>query len=325
LNYSISPPLDTSFKHRPIGTLASLGRMLKVPSIELESIAEKASSLYYIAGRQRKSDGTYRELVDARRPLKSIQARIQCLILRHVYYPGYLQGGIHDKQSPRGQAANARIHVGRRTLITEDIESFFPNVTSELIFDIWQGFFRFAPAVARCLTRLTTKEGSLPQGAKTSPLLANLVFWREEHDLVTEFLNHGIFYSRLIDDITCSSKQELSFKQISWLIRRLHAMGKRCGLRLKRKKQTIAYADEPMIATKLIVNSKVSLPRQSRGEIRASVHGYLTWLKQEEEWRPGSEFDRVSGRLSYFTQHHRAEGTAMRMKLRMEIDKKKSA
>jgi len=298
--------------------------MLQILPVELEAISERAGSLYYVAGRQLKSDGTYRELLDARYPLKSIHGRIQCLILRRVHYPGYLQGGIQDRQSPRGQAANARIHVGARTLISEDVENFFPNITADLVFDIWHGFFRFPPVIARCLTKLTTKDRSLPQGAKTSPLLANLVFWRDEHQLVQVLLNRGIFYSRLIDDITCSSKQELSFKQVSWLIRQLHAMGKRCGLRLKRRKQTIAYSNEPMIATKLLVNTKVSPPKKVRAETRASVHSYLMSLNSRKGWIADQTFNKVSGKLSYLTQYHSVEGIAMRSELRVAIEKKKS-
>lgn len=60
---------------------------------------------------------------------------------------------------------------------------------SQIVFDIWHRFFRFPPPVATQLTKLTTKDGLVPQGAKTSALLSNLVFLDEERRLVGDLLN----------------------------------------------------------------------------------------------------------------------------------------
>src|ERR1019366_5356036 len=108
----------------------------------------------------------------------------------------------------------------------------------------------------------------LPQGTKTSTLLANLVFWDIECDLVADFHTRGITYTRLIDDITCSSKAELTSKQIAYVIDELHKMVRRKSLQLNTRKQTIARANERQIATKLVVNQKTSLPSERRSSIR---------------------------------------------------------
>ena len=113
--------------------------MLRCPGAEtpegLLKLAEEASSLYRVAGRKRKSDGSERILLDAKFPLKTVQARIQCMILKKVDFPLYLQGSIKK----RGQGSNARCHVGRRLLITEDVENFFPATTSKVIFGLSAG------------------------------------------------------------------------------------------------------------------------------------------------------------------------------------------
>jgi len=232
------------------------------------------------------------------------------MILRSVEFPEYLQGSLRH----RGQASNARRHMGHRLVITEDVQNFFPATSAKTIFEIWHRFFCFPPEVAECLTKLTTKDGSLPQGAKTSPLLANIVFWQRERDLVLEFQKRGIVYTRLVDDITCSAVRDLSRSEISWVIRKLRHMTRSFGFRLKRKKETVAHASSRMIATQLVVNVKLALPTERRAKIRAAVNSCVASASE----RPVSDtaFNRISGQLAHLTQFHPAEGRTLREKLR---------
>jgi hypothetical protein len=246
---------------------------------------------------------------DAMFPLKTIQGRIQCMILKTVQFPEYLQGSIKK----RGQASNARRHVGRRLLITEDVENFFPKTSERVIFEIWHRFFHFPPQVAECLTKLTTKDGSLPQGAKTSPLLANIVFWQAERGLVLEFQRRGIVYTRLVDDISCSAVRDLSGEEINWVITKLRAMAAALGFRLKQEKETLADSASRMVATKLVVNAKAALPSEQRSKIRAAVNSYDPSVAKGGTI--DRSFNRVSGQLAHMTQYHPAESKALRAKL----------
>ena len=283
--------------------------MLRCPGAEtvegLLRLADHASSLYRIAGRKRKPDGSERILLDAKFPLKTVQGRIQCMILKTVEFPSYLQGGIKK----RGQGSNAGHHVGRRLLITEDVENFFPATSSKVIFEVWHRFFKFPPAVAECLTKLTSKDGSLPQGSKTSPLLANIVFWQAEAKLVEDLRRKGIIYTRLVDDITCSAVRDLSRDETAWVIRMVRALAESQGFRLKREKETVADASKRMVATKLVVNVRVAVPSEERSKIRAAVkscealeHGDLAT----------NALNKVSGKLSYLGQYHPVESKSLR-------------
>ena len=317
LNCSACQPPITSFSGHPVGTLETLSRMLKHPVVILQSIAATADQRYRIGKQERKKDGTLRICYDALGALKSIQARIQCLILNKVTYPIYLQGSIKDRKSPRGQKPNARLHTRKRILITEDIKQFFPGVKSSIIFDIWNRFFKFPPGVAAILTKLTTKDGTLPQGTKTSALLANLVFWENEWRVVADFHERGITYTRLIDDITCSSVAELSPTMVTHIISSLHAMVRRKGLRLNAHKQTIARSGERQVSTKLVVNVKTALPAEIRSTIRAAVSG-LRSRAPAARTTPDYErnYRRVSGRVAYLQQHHPKEAAQLREILR---------
>lgn len=320
-NCSVCQPPTTSFSIHPIGTITTLARMLKYPIPELQNIAATADDRYRIGKKELKNDGTFRICYDALGDLKSVQARIQCLILNLVNYPVYLQGSIRDSVSPRGQKANAAMHTRKRTLITEDVKQFFPSVRTQIVFDIWHKFFRFPPPVAQLLTKLTTKDGLLPQGTKTSALLSNLVFWDEEWRLVGDLHERGITYTRLIDDITCSSKMDLLTDETTRIITALHAMARRKGLRLNAGKQTIARAGERLLTTKLVVNVKTALPQKQRSAIRAAVRE----LQIASPHARGTEafekdYRRASGRISYLRQHHPKEGELLQSKLRSLSD-----
>ena len=124
---------------------------------------------------------------DARKPLKDIQKKINHLFFKRVQFPYYLQGGIRDPDQPRHYVANVRIHSGSEILIGEDIADFFSTTQRDYIYSVWSGFFGFSEEVSELLTAVTTKDGVLPQGAPTSTLLANLVFWDTEPSLVERF------------------------------------------------------------------------------------------------------------------------------------------
>ena len=226
----------------------------------LLSIAQAPRGYYRRIPIKRK--GKVRETWDALAPLKSIQARIQCLILRKVTYPSYLQGGIRDTEQARDFVTNASLHCARKIVISEDIENFFPSTSSDLIHDLWISFFHFPDHIAHVLTGLTTLEGYLPQGAKTSSYLANLALWRTEPELVESLRKQGFTYSRYVDDITLSltsvSRGVRSRRQAD----KSHECVRRWAFALKRSKHSVITSGNRMSTTGLMVNKRASLPKE---------------------------------------------------------------
>ena len=147
---------------RPILTIKALGKALGLEPSQLIDMAERASSEYRRAGRKKKPDGAIRILWDARYPLKQIQSRIKQRLLDRVIFPRYLFGGIRG----RSHFSNARFHSGAKMLLAEDIASYFPSITTNHVFGIWRHVFGFSKQVSRLLTKLTTRDGELPQGSK---------------------------------------------------------------------------------------------------------------------------------------------------------------
>ena len=309
--------LRPNYPYDPFSSPLTLGRLLREEFTILRLIAESPHKYYRYIPIKRK--GKARETWDALPPLKSIQARIQCLILRKVKYPDYLQGGIRDEEQARDFVSNASLHCGRRIVISEDIANFFPTTRSDLIYDLWRSLFHFPDHIARVLTGLTTLEGYLPQGAKTSSYLANLALWRTEPRLVAWLRGHGFTYSRYIDDITLSTDRNLTRKETSEVFRQIAGMCSPLGFRLKRSKHGLTTNGNRMCTTGLIVNRQVGLPKEYRSQTRASVHQCEHLATQTSLMRQtpffSIEWRRISGRVALLCRLHPTEGELLRDRL----------
>lgn len=94
------------------------------------------------------------------------------------------------------------------------------------------------------LTKLTTRNGSLPQGGIPSSYLANLVFWRDESLLHAKLRARGIRYSRYVDDIAMSSTTRLARVEKSKAIADVYGMLEKHGLTARRDKHEIMPANK---------------------------------------------------------------------------------
>ena len=310
--------LRPHYPYDPFGSLCTLARPLRESTATLRSIAQAPCGYYRRIPIKRK--GKVRETWDALAPLKSIQARIQCLILRKVTYPRYLQGSIRDEEQARDFVSNASLHCGRRVVISEDIENFFPSTSSDLIHDIWCSLFHFPDQIARVLTGLTTLEGYLPQGAKTSSYLANLALWRTEPQLVESLRRQGFTYSRYVDDITLSTDRRLTGSEIAKVVRQVARMCSLSGFRLKRSKHSLTTSGNRMSTTGLMVNRRASLPKEVRSQTRSLVHQCecLANISKAMRQTPhfAVEWNRTSGKVALLRRLHPTAGNPLRERLR---------
>ena len=253
------------YRCNPIKSSAALARALQLSVGELHALAERADQSYRTV---KPEPGSTRQTFDALGQLKEVHRRIKEVVFVNVYFPEYLQGSLKG----RDYVTNARLHTNKQLLICEDVKRFFPSVTAALVEDVWRGFFRFAPDVAKLLTKLTTKSGYLPQGAITSSYIANLVMWRHEPLLQAKFAALGITYSRYVDDMAMSWSCHVDKETQTWVIAQVYGMLARHGLKAGRAKHEVFSASEPMIATKLIVNRKPSLSAEKRSQVRSQVY-----------------------------------------------------
>jgi Reverse transcriptase (RNA-dependent DNA polymerase) len=259
------------YPHDRIQSVESLLHPLGLGPAALERLARRASKLYFIARRIPKDDGTTRSVFDTRPPLKLVLQSINKHFLKRVQYPDYLTGGLPGKDYKK----SVDRHSHAATVIKEDISKFYPSVTDAVVYDIWHRFFGFADEVATLLTRLTTRDGHLEQGAPTSGFLANLALWDVEPQIVDRLAERGWSnYSRHVDDVYVSSPAPRDGEQTAWAVSQVYGMLRCKNLQAKRAKHKVMQSCESITILKLVGNAKASLPKQERSRVRAIAHRY---------------------------------------------------
>jgi RNA-directed DNA polymerase len=174
----------------------------------------------------------------------------------------------------RSIVTNALPHVGRPVVLRFDIRDFFSSTSAQHV----QRFFQaigWDQAAARRLTELCTWRGALPQGAPTSPRLANLVNWRLDARLHGLATRHGAVYTRYADALTFSfvDDDRDRIKYVAYEVKQIVA-GE--GYRLNLRKLRIIRRHQQQRVTGLVVNERVNLPRSTRRRLRAVEHHVRT-------------------------------------------------
>lgn len=151
-----------------------------------------------------KRNGTPRLINEPRQKLKDLQGVLLAYLYEHA---GSMKPCVHGFTPGRSIVTNAKTHCSPKTrfLLNIDIEDFFPSITFYRVRGILQSKpFEFSYSVATVLAQLCTFNGVLPQGASTSPLLANLACRSLDGELMNLARRHRANYSRYADDITFS-------------------------------------------------------------------------------------------------------------------------
>lgn len=251
-----APPPDQGM------SVTELARRLDVPVASLQQmpIGYHTFTIPKRSGRTRR--------IDAPDPaLKQLQRRILHRLLKrlrtHPAAVGFERG--------LSIVTNARSHVDQAVVIRMDLKDFFNTTTSERVYR----YFRtigWNHEAGQLLTALCTYEGSLPQGAPTSPRLSNLVNVQLDARLSGLGLRFGAMYTRYADDLTFSLIVDDAEAAHS-LIGVTKAIVAEYGYRLHmRRKLHIRRRYQQQIVTGLVVNQSVNLPRRTRRWLRAVEH-----------------------------------------------------
>ena len=184
---------------------------------------------------------------------------------------------------------NALPHCGKQIVVKMDLKDFFPSVT----FGMVMGVFRrlgLSGGEARQLALLTTTSQSakkgrakndshkcrrfLPQGASTSPQLANFAARRLDLRLLRLSECLGFRFTRYADDMTFSSEDPMA--KVNVLIRAVGSIAPDCGFVVNAEKTRVMRSPGTRRVTGLILGNEPRVPRKTMRKIRSMIHRKMT-------------------------------------------------
>ncbi len=216
--------------------------------------------------------GLVRKLQDAMLPM------LQDAYDAHPAAHGFVTG--------RSVVSNAQGHVGRRWVLNIDLKDFFPTVNFGRVRGLFMAPpFRMGPKAAAVCAQIATWRNGLPQGAPTSPVLANFAATPLDRRLMRLAREYRLTYSRYADDITFSSAQSdfpaaIAFYEvrsgIAWVRAgdELDKAIRKEGFEINESKVRLQGPSTRKTVTGLTVNEKTNVERTRIRRIRAMLHAW---------------------------------------------------
>jgi RNA-directed DNA polymerase len=278
-----------------------------------------------------------RLLEQPKQRLKAIQRRILRELLVHI--PAH--DAAHGFVPGRSVAGHAAAHAGAHTVVRFDLEDFFVSLSAARAF----GVFRLAgypEAVAHALTGLTTNAvpggawsdipvpddrrlqhahrllgrrlaaPHLPQGAPTSPLLANLCAFTLDRRLAGLARSLGATYTRYADDLVLSGDRRLA-RGATRLTETVAAIVRDEGLRLNERKTRVMPRAGRQHVTGLVVNAHPNVARDEYDRLKAILHNAAHHGPDSQNREHVSDFHaHLLGRIAWVTSVNPARGAKLR-------------
>ncbi|MCF4097241.1 reverse transcriptase family protein [Maritalea mediterranea] len=272
-------------------TTASVADWLSISERRLDYLADEqnrheehgeASINHYHYIFKNKNGGGIRVIEAPKENLKSIQRAILKNIIGivppHDAAFGFVKG--------RNCLKAANRHVGEKVVLCFDLKNFFPSIGAGRVF----GLFRclgYPDAVARVLTSLCTSltprrilerfpleersiynKRHLPQGAPTSPALANQICFGLDKRLNALAKCLGAQYSRYADDLTFSGDKHIA-RPLQYF---LPVIAQDEGFSLNRAKTRVMPRASRQTVTGVLVNEHLNIDRRSFDKLKAIIH-----------------------------------------------------
>jgi RNA-directed DNA polymerase len=268
-----------------IYTPQHLAQLIGIPYTILRNMVIKTDD-YYEFYKLRKKTAGYRHIAAPNQQLKYVQRWILKNIIERVE-PHIAAQGFRKNHSIK---SNAHDHIGKEVILNVDLYRYFDSINDRRIFGLFQ-WLGYEKNVAWELSKLVTakmskqyweevtkdgifsesqlllKDRTLPQGAPTSPALANLITYRLDVILCNLSNKRGLNYSRYADDLTISGTRDalppISLVKNIILIQGFYINENKVGFYSQKNRQAV---------TGITVNQKLSVNRRWKNQLRNELY-----------------------------------------------------
>lgn len=343
---AIMAPAVISFREWTLPSLTTLGELanwLRLTPEELDWFADRFSwercrtvptSRHYDYRWLRRSGQRWRLIESPRTRLKALQRQILHDILDRV--PVHEAG--HGFRAGRSCATYAAPHGGRSVVWKLDLRNFFPSLRRPRIRVLFQTL-GYPDDIAESLAALVTnavprnelqavrnqmsletfvewesvlKSPHLPQGAPTSPALANLAAFRLDCRLTGLASKSGVTYTRYADDLAFSGEASFArslpqFRQ--WVL----AIILDEGFQMRDRKTRTMLRHEQQQLTGLVINTRVQTPRQDYDDFRALLYNCIRFGPQSQNRQGIPDFRaHLLGRIGSMGRYNETRAVRLR-------------
>ena len=280
-----------------------------------------------------KKSGGLRLIEAPKSRLRALQRQVLREILDHI--PPH--PAAHGFVPGRSVKTFATPHVGQAVLLRIDLQNFFPSIRARRVQTIfrtlgypepvadrlgglctnvvprrlWRATSGISPETLRDATRIYSRP-HLPQGAPTSPALANLCAFRADCRLDGLARSAGAAYSRYADDLAFSgpdtfrrSVQRFQLRAVAILLEE--------GFDVNFQKTRVMHQSSRQSLAGLVVNRRLNYPRRDFDQLKAILtncaqHGPETQNRAEHT----SFQEHLAGRVAYVESINPEKGARLR-------------
>lgn len=209
----------------------------------------------------------------------------------------------HGFEKNRSIVTNAEVHKNKRYVVNLDLLVFFPSINFGRVrsYFIKNNYFEINDDIATILAQLTCYKGTLPQEASTSPLIANMICNIMDIRILKIAKKYRLDYTRYADDLTFSTNNKYFLNNYDKFLEDIKNIIHRSGFELNSKKTRLLFSNSRQEVTGLVVNKKISVPKEYYKNTRAMAHslyknGYF--LIDDEV----GTIEQLEGRFSFINQ-----------------------
>ncbi|MCK1235663.1 retron St85 family RNA-directed DNA polymerase [Streptococcus uberis] len=161
---------------------------------------------------------------------------------------------------------NASVHLRKKYILKMDIKDFFPTIDFHKVRNLFIEI-GYNLEVSTALANICIFQNQLPQGAPTSPYLANLVCRELDKRIYNLCRKYRLTYTRYADDITISGNSK-----IFWIKGIVEEIICSYQFTLNDEKTVFLKPGDRKRVTGIIVNEKLSVPRSVTRNLRKEIY-----------------------------------------------------
>ena len=303
-------------------------------------VSDTPALQHYRASTRTAPSGAIRVLEAPKFRLMALQRRLLVQVLDAL--PPH--DAAHGFRRHRSVATYAAPHAGQAVVLHLDLEGFFAAVSVGRVYGVLRTA-GYPEPVAHCLAGLVTSvlprsawsavprpadpglldahwrlgrrlaAPHLPQGAPTSPALANLAAYRLDVRLTGLAQAWGGRYTRYADDLSLSGGRSWG-RGTSRLLDAVGQVVREEGFRLNARKTAVLPRAGRQLLGGLVVNDRPHVGRAEVDLLRATLHNCARYgpSTQERDGR-GDLRAHLTGRVAWVAQHDALRGARLRAQL----------